>query len=102
MDGSPDMSADRGSPEAGRLRRLVRQRQRLQLLLALILICGYLGLILAMAFAPSLLAVTTRPGGNITGGLYWSFLYSLVTLLIMGIYVWWRTSAPVNRESLRH
>jgi len=71
---------------------ILRRRRRVSLVLSGIVVAGYAGLILLMAFASDRLGAPLTPGCAVTVGIFWGFVYALVALAAMGVYVWWRTA----------
>lgn len=74
-----------------RLRALIGRRRRFNVILSAIVVIFYSGLILLIAFRPGWLAPAVHPEGAVTTGLLWSFLYVVLTFVVMGLYVWRRT-----------
>ena len=71
----------------------IRKRQRFGFALAGLVTAGYAALILLIAFLPEILARPVAPGRALTNGLLWGIVYSLSTIVVMGVYVRHRTRA---------
>lgn len=72
--------------------RAVQRRQRFGFALAGLVSAGFTLLIVLMALFPQLLAAPLLPGRALSVGLCAAFLFSLLTVAVMGIYVRRRTA----------
>ena len=102
----PPRISDRDSPESirqmnepvqnpaedTRLRALIDERNRFTFGLTLLVSLTYTLLMLVIAFFPRWLAVPVWPGSGITSGLFASFLYVLLTFVVMRIWLRRRTA----------
>ena len=74
-------------PEEARLRAVIDARNRFTFSLTLVVSLTYALLMLVIAFFPGWLAVPIWPGSGITTGLFASFLYALLSLVVMRIWL---------------
>lgn len=81
----------RNLPDDARLRAVIEARHRFTFSLTLIVSLTYALLMLVMAFFPGWLAVPIWPGSGITCGLFASFLYALLTFVVMRVWLRRRT-----------